>query len=69
LTPAGSPTIPATETARQANATPTWPVHAAVWTAHGGQPFDPEGDLLNPAVIEAYFAQNGFANKERDYLK
>jgi hypothetical protein len=61
LTPAGSPTITATETARPANATPTLPVHAAVWTAHVGQPFDPEGDVLNPAGIEAYFAQNGFA--------
>jgi hypothetical protein len=62
-TPTGSPTIRATETARQA--TPTWPVHAAVWTAHVGQSFDPEGDLLSPAATEAYFAQNGFAGKRQ----
>ena len=57
LATVGSPIITATETAQQTNATPTLPVHAAVWTAHVGQPFDPEGGLLNPAGIEAYFAQ------------
>jgi hypothetical protein len=57
LTPAGSPTITGTETGRQVNTTPILPFHAAAWTAHGGQPFDPEGNLLNPAAIEAYFAQ------------
>jgi hypothetical protein len=41
------------------------PVHAAVWTAQGGQPFDPEGDLLNPAAIEAYFAHHGFAGSRK----
>jgi hypothetical protein len=66
VTTVGSPTIPATETARRANATPTWPVHAAVWTAQGGQPFDPEGDLLNPAAIEAFFAHNGFAASRKN---
>jgi hypothetical protein len=64
LTPAGSPTITTTETARQA--TPTLPLHGAVWTAHVGQPFDPEGDLLNPAGIEAYFAKNVSAGSRKD---
>jgi hypothetical protein len=64
LTPAGSPAITAIETARQA--APTLPVHAAVWTAHVGQPFDPEGDLLDPAAIAAYFAQNGFAGTRKN---
>jgi hypothetical protein len=63
FTAVGSPTITATETGPLANAMPILPFHAAAWTAHGGQPFDPEGALLNPAAIEAYFAQNGFANK------
>jgi hypothetical protein len=66
LTPAGSPTIPTTERARQANPTPTAPVHAAVWTAQVGQPVDPEGDLLDPAAIEAYFAENGFAGSKKN---
>jgi hypothetical protein len=54
----GSPIITPTEMARQANATPALPVHAAVWTAYVGQPFDPEGEPLNPAGVEAFFARN-----------
>jgi hypothetical protein len=60
LTAAGSPTITANETFRQTKSLAAGTPHAAGWTAHVGQPFDPEGDLLNPADIEAYFAQTGF---------
>jgi hypothetical protein len=60
LTPAGSPSITAPGTARYTEGMATGTVQAAVWTAHVGQPFDPEGDLLNPVGIAAYFAQDGF---------
>jgi hypothetical protein len=43
LTPAGSPTILATDRARQTNGTALVPVHAAVRVP---QPFDPEGEML-----------------------
>jgi hypothetical protein len=62
----GSPTNAATETGRQTQGMITQTVYAAIWTAHGGQSFDPEGDLLNPAAIEAFFAHNGFAASRKN---
>jgi hypothetical protein len=66
LTPAGSPTIAATEPGRQTEGMTTQAVHAAIWTAQGGQPVDPEGALLNPAAIEAFFAHNGFTGSGKN---
>jgi hypothetical protein len=64
-TAAGSPTIPATETARRPKGMGATKVHAAGWAAQVGQPFDPEGAPLDPAAIAAYFAHNGFARSRK----
>jgi hypothetical protein len=61
----GSPTIPATGTARQPRGMAAATVPAAGWTREVGQPLDPEGDVLNPAAIAAYFAQDGFSGRKK----
>jgi hypothetical protein len=59
LTPAGSRTITALGTATQGTSPATVMVDAAGSTARVGQPFDPDVDMLNPAGVEAFFAQIG----------
>jgi hypothetical protein len=61
LPPTGIPAILETETARRTRRMATATVQAGGGIAHVGQPFDPEGDLLDPAAIVANFAQDGFA--------
>jgi hypothetical protein len=65
LTPAGSPTITATERGRRPKSLAAATVPAAVRV---GLPFDPEAELLSPAGIEAYFAQNGLFGIRNDRL-
>jgi hypothetical protein len=62
LTPAGSPTITATDRGKQTNNAAPATVHTAVRV---GQPYDPEAVGLSPAGIEAFFAQDGFPGRKR----
>jgi hypothetical protein len=66
LTTAGNPTITATETAMHTHGIAAATVQTAGETAHVGQLFDAEGVVLDPARIEAYFAQHGFDGSEKN---
>jgi hypothetical protein len=55
----GSPTITATDTATGSMGTTTVMVNARGLAARDGQLFDPDGDVLNPAGITAFFILHG----------